>query len=270
MEFRGSPIKAIAIDIDGSYATGLDLTDFGYDVLRRVEEAGVFVVVVTGRCESAAVTIAERAGASAPAISCTGAVITQPGSRERVALNPLPDDDLEVALELAEELGLQPYVWDSAGIWMDREGPDTEYLGGCNFLTITPRPKPEQWDQPVKVMASASPEYLDAIGADVVARSTMERCLPGFFEACIPGCSKWDALELVLERLGVSPEETLGFGDSATDVESLSHIGMPIAVENAAAPIQDLAVAHIGHHETDAAARFLAELLELRETERAQ
>lgn len=261
LEFCGRPIKAVAIDIDGSYAPGLDLSDFGYEVLRRVEEEGVSVVVVTGRCESAALTIAERAGARGPAISCTGAVITEPGTRERVALNPLPENDLEVALALAEEMGLQPYVWDSAGIWTDREGPDTDYLGGCNFLTITPRPKPERWDQPVKVMASASPEYLDAITPEVVARSTMERCLPGFFEACIPGCSKWDALKIVLERIGVSPEETLGFGDSATDVEWLSKIGMPIAVENAAAPIQDLAVARIEHHETDAAARFLADLL---------
>ena len=90
LEFRGKPVKVIAIDIDGSYAPGLDLSDFGYEVLRRVEEEGVSVVVVTGRCESAALTIAERAGAHGPAISCTGAVITEPGTRKRVALNPLP------------------------------------------------------------------------------------------------------------------------------------------------------------------------------------
>ena len=105
MQLHGRPIKTIAIDIDGSYATGLDISDFGYEVLRRVEAEGVSVVVVTGRCEAAALAIADRAQLATPVISCTGSLVTDPQTRERLAINPLADRDVEVMLELADEEG---------------------------------------------------------------------------------------------------------------------------------------------------------------------
>ena len=261
MQLHGRPIKTIAIDIDGSYATGLDISDFGYEVLRTVEAEGVSVVVVTGRCEAAALAIADRAQLATPVISCTGSLVTDPQTRERLAINPLADRDGEVMLELAEQLDLQPYVWDSAGIWTDRGGPDTTELGVRNFVEITPRPMPERWNQVVKMMVSAPVDRLDAVTPQLHQATALKRCLPNFFEASAAGFSKWNALELVLDRLGARAEETLGFGDGGTDIEWLGRIGFPIAVANAAPPIQDLAVEHIGSFETDAAARFLASLL---------
>lgn len=263
MYFRDHPIKAIAIDIDGSYANGIDISDFGYNVLKEVQRGGVPVIVVTGRCEAAALTIAERAGLTAPVISCTGSMITDPATRERLEINPLADEDVDAMLRAARELDLQPYVWDSDGIWTDRAGKDTTELGIRNFLTIVPRPMPERWNQVVKVMVSASPTRLDAVEPQLRETTTLERCLPNFLEGSAKGFSKWDALRLVLDHIGVDAKDTLGFGDGGTDIEWLSQIGMPIAMENAAPEIHAVATESIGHHETDAAARFLSSLLDI-------
>ncbi|MGO1591712.1 MAG: HAD hydrolase family protein [Ancrocorticia sp.] len=260
MQLHGRPIHAIAIDIDGSYASGIDISDFGYTVLKKVQAEGVAVVVVTGRCEAAALTIAERAGLTAPVISCNGSMITDPTTHERLAVNPLAERDVDVMLELADKLNLQPYVWDSAGIWTDRGGPDTTELGARNFLEITPRPMPERWDQVVKMMVSGPAEYLDRVEPELAA-TALERCLPRFFEASAVGFSKWDALSLVLDRIGVAPANVLGFGDGGTDVQWLGSIGFPVAVANAAQRIQDIATHRIGHNETDAAPKFVADLL---------
>lgn len=47
------------------------------------------------------------------------------------------------------------------------------------------------------------------------------------------GGSKWIGIERILEHFGISPEQTISFGDSENDIEMLTHSGISVAMGNA-------------------------------------
>ena len=262
MQVLGHEISAVAIDIDGTMAATLDVSRQGFAVLKRLTEAGIPVIVITGRSESAALSIADEAGITAPVISCNGSMTTDPVTRERLDVHPMDPEEVGRMLERTKALDLQPFVWDVDGIWTDRYTEATQELEHRNSQKLIVSEPPSSWGEVVKIMVSAEPEHLDSVQTGLEDFPQLQRCLPNFMEASAAGFSKWAALKAVLGRLGVDPANVLGFGDGDTDVEWLSAIGLPVAVENAAEDVHAIAAHTIGHHSEDSVAGFLEDALD--------
>ncbi len=74
------------------------------------------------------------------------------------------------------------------------------------------------------------------------------------------GITKGTAIELVLDHLGVSPERSIGIGDSHNDVEMFDVVGTAVAMENAEPELKeraDLVTTGVDNHGVQNALRTL-------------
>lgn len=252
------PWRAVVLDVDGTIA-GADhrVSDYCRAVLRALVARGVTVVLATGRSERAALSLARGCGLTAPVISCLGAVVTVPVTQERLRLVDFDEDEVAGHLALAAAHGLQPFAWTVEEIHTDRDGIMTELLTRITGEQIAVPPERMPVRGVVKVALAGDPQAVAGLAAPGLTRS-----LPGLVEGSPRGASKADAVEYVLSRLGLDPVETLGAGDSETDVDFLAGLGGAVVPADAMPAARDVATFRVGDSRDDSVAAFLD--LELR------
>lgn len=253
-------IRVVALDIDGTLA-GSDhrVSTRSINVLTALQNAGVAPVIVTGRTEKAALSIAREAGLSAPVISCNGAIVSVQDAPERIreAVFGTP-----VILDLIDWAGTQDdlelILWTPGGMLAEKQTQATQLLQDINLEDVTVASFGHGVPNVVKVMVGGSTDSLDA-NAKVLTRAFpfLHRSLDNFFEGSPLGASKWESLQQVLASMRVDPASCLGIADGDTDIEWMSKIGHAIAVENARPSVLAIAEQVIGHHADDAVALFL-------------
>ena len=52
-------------------------------------------------------------------------------------------------------------------------------------------------------------------------------------------CSKWHAIESLCEKLNISPEDTMVFGDGNNDLDMVMHAGLGVAMDNACEALKE-------------------------------
>jgi len=194
--------KAVAVDIDGT------ITDNNKKIhldairsLRRLEDAGIPVILATGNVRAITYGLWRFIGASGPMVCENGGVVWHPewgapivradGGRARDAANML-----------AEELKL-----DANGIttnaWRESEWclfPDEDLEAITNLI--------------------ANSEYSDlSVIKTGFAIHLME-----------PQLSKAQGLKVALEKMGISAEDVLAVGDAPNDIPMFELLGHSIAV----------------------------------------
>ena len=92
------------------------------------------------------------------------------------------------------------------------------------------------------------PAECDAEVAAMLPGCRLPRWHPAFSDVVNARSNKAIGIQCVLDHIGVSPAETAAFGDGANDIEMLEHVGLGIAMGNAAPEVQ----AHADHVTTSA------------------
>jgi len=87
------------------------------------------------------------------------------------------------------------------------------------------------------------------------------RSLPYFCEILHPDGGKEKALDWLCQRLGVSREETVAFGNAWNDVPMLGWAGLGVAIGGAVPEVMDVADRIAPPIEEDGAAQFLEDLM---------
>jgi hypothetical protein len=230
--------RLVATDLDG---TLLDdegrLTERSEDVLVRLQNLGVHVVIVTARPLRWMDELWARVGGGrGVGIVSNGAITYDIGSREVLDLQGL---SAEAGLPMVEAI---------------REAvPGTafalECLGGYRhepaYVDLHPTPPDMRvgdlaglWDEPaVKVLAqhlTLDPDEFRARVTDVVGTSaTPTWTTDRLMEISAAGVTKGVALASLCERLGIEAEEVVAFGDMPNDIPMLTWAGTSYAVANA-------------------------------------
>jgi Cof subfamily protein (haloacid dehalogenase superfamily) len=214
------------------------LHDRTVTALRRAHEAGIHVIVVTGRMVQSVRKAMAPAGVREPAICYQGAVVVD-GDGRWLRHEPLP---LELAREtiaaLADE-GYSPncYVDDELYVAADTEAARAyAALNRIDFHVVGPL---LDWldEPPTKLVAVGDPPALDALQPRMKdrfgAREYISKSLPHFLEFAAPGVTKGAGLDFLSERVGFTREQTVAFGDGENDVELVEWAGYGVAVANA-------------------------------------
>ena len=230
--------RLVATDLDG---TLLDdegrLTERSEDVLVRLQQLGVRVVIVTARPLRWMDDLWARVGGGrGVGIVSNGAITYDIGSREVLDLQGLP---AEVGLPMVESIraaapgtafaleSLGGYRREPAYVDLHPTPPDMR-VGGLAGL----------WDEPAaKVLAqnlTLDPgefraRVIDAVGTSATPTWTTDRLM----EISAAGVTKGGALAALCERLGIGAEEVVAFGDMPNDIPMLTWAGTSYAVANA-------------------------------------
>ncbi len=246
------PIRLIALDIDGTLLdTKVQLSEQNRTALRRAYEAGIEIVLGTGRRHKFALPIAEKLGFDLCLISSNGAV-TRSLQGELFHQDLLPQ---QTALKLCGVMReFHPYMvltFDREGRgaivcenderlyevlqrWMEKNSPFIEYVSPIEKALVTD-PIQAMFCGPIE-LSKTMLQTLEA--SDFRQEFTLLRTQYDWRDLCIidllnAGCSKGHALERWCNYRGIDRSEVMAIGDNYNDIEMLTFAGHPVIMQNA-------------------------------------
>ncbi len=204
-----------------------------------MRDAGVHVIVVTGRMFRAVRPYLAEAGLDDPVICYQGAVVADPRSGEFLRHIPIPRAVALEAMDAVVAAGyhLNCYVDDL--LYVAEVTPEARAYADFQHLEIHVVGDLRAWlrADPTKLVAVGDPHALDGLEEELKPRFRgrlfIAKSLPYFLEFAHPDVSKGSGLDFVARRLGFAPEQTVACGDGENDRELLDWAGFGVAVANA-------------------------------------
>ncbi len=293
-----APVKLVATDVDGtilSYAQSISgkVSTRTVEAFQAAREAGIAVVLVTGRPVRGLRGISSALGLMGPVIASNGAMTYDLAANTPLDHQPLATQSLFDAKDLIQEL--DPTVAFAAetpqmlhmeesfargSLWFDDERRraagirDAEITMGPLDETLerhTARPVSAESFAPkvpvLKLLAKTHAMEADAFIAAAQERIghmvTVTHSAPGvsLLEISAKGVNKAQALRRYADSLGIDAEHTIAFGDMPNDVEMLQWAGTSWAVGSAHPMARSAADRIAGTCENDGVAEVLELLL---------
>ncbi len=247
-----SPIRLIAVDIDGTLLNSqFRVSDKDLQALRRANQDGIEVILVTGRRHAFALPIAKQLGFDLWLISSNGAVTR---SLEGEAFHR----DLLPVTTCRELCGVMEEFRGNMVVTFDKESKGALVLERMDELTSSIRHWLEKNMQfidfvvPIENALTANPVqamFCGTISRMQAAVRTLEssrvkdkitfvRTEYPARDLCIvdvlnQDCSKGHALKRWANYRGIRREQVMAIGDNFNDLEMLAFAGMPFIMGNA-------------------------------------
>jgi Cof subfamily protein (haloacid dehalogenase superfamily) len=232
--------RALALDLDGTLLnSGLRLSDNNAEAVRAAMERGVEVVLATARFFGIASRTASRLEVQTPLICSNGALVKRPDGEELLHLQ-LDQALAREVTTMGDERGWEMFTT----------------IGGTTYMQMRPGIIPERLPGGLKIaerhsdhIDEGAPTCVLVFGHEAVgeieakvlpvhegrARISINRPTNSAHYVIFthPDAEKARALSLVLESLGVAPEDTIAMGDSESDIAMFRVAGLGIAMRNA-------------------------------------
>lgn len=270
MSLAGLP-KLVATDLDGTLVRSDDtVSDYSVSVLRKVREAGIALVGVTGR-GARLIELCRRDLPDADffVLAQGGYVLDQRDLDDVRVLRRarIPGPDLAEALRLLEQaagpLSVLVEALDEprAPLWGDTHvvWPYPEWIPYERALALS-GPAYKGFAHAAELTAD---ELLD-IARVVIPPSlgTVTQAGLGYVEITAPGVDKGSGLALVAAELGIAAQDVCVFGDMPNDVPMFEWAqGRRVAVANAHPSVLALADEVTASNDADGVAAWLETLL---------
>ncbi|MCU1499031.1 MAG: HAD-superfamily hydrolase, subfamily [Acidimicrobiales bacterium] len=234
--------RAIATDLDGTLLrSDGSVSGRTRAAVHAAEEAGLLVIIATGRPPRWIAPIVEQLGDRGLVVCANGATVYDPARHELVHRTELDGavalavvDDIEAAfpeavlgVEQGFDFGIDPSI-ERTGIELAAHMADVVVAPIRSFL-----------DRPVtKLIVRLPPPAPEGTAASVqavvgsralVTHSTNE----AFLELSHPSVHKAATVERLLVEAGVVAAEVVAFGDMPNDLELIRWAGLGVAVANA-------------------------------------
>ena len=245
-------IRLLAVDIDGTLLdSNFQISPANLSALRAAHEAGVDIVLVTGRRHTFALPVALELGFDLCLISSNGAIT-------KSIRGELFHRDLLPANAARQFCSVMDKFRKNVVLTFDREEKGALVMEGVEELTLSIRRWVEKnrdyidFVQPVEAALTTDPVQAMVCGpitrmqaaeatlaaSDLFPDVTVLKTQYDHRDLCIldvlnQGCSKGHALERWARHRGIKREEIMAIGDNFNDVEMLEFAGNPVIMGNA-------------------------------------
>jgi Cof subfamily protein (haloacid dehalogenase superfamily) len=257
-------IRLIAIDIDGTLmpSTGLRISPRNCAALHAAEEAGIEIVIATGRRQAYAMPLIAQLGLNDDSvmISSNGAVVR--------GFNGELLDRRFLPVETARELCVALRGYGTLVFTFDREGAGSLVIESVRQLharidrwveanrpyLVEVQPIERAFDggeEPIQGMVCGTVAEMVAaekqlLLSDVSQHIAMHRTEYAVRNLSIldllpPGCSKGAALDSLAQIRGLERDQIMAIGDNLNDLEMLEYAGRAVVMANAGQEVLALA-----------------------------
>lgn len=273
-------IRLIAIDLDGTLLNSrVELTGENRAALQRAHDAGIEIVLGTGRRHDFAMPIAKTLGFDLWLFSSNGAV-TRSTTGETFHRDMLPKATaIRLARALRQYRNYMVLTFDRPDMgaivceshdqlygviqrWMEKNAPYIRYVSPIENA-VTEDPIQAMFCGPVALMEQTlrDVEALDFREFTVLRTQYDHRdlCILDILNA---GCSKGHALERWAKHRGMDRSEVMAIGDNYNDVEMLTFAGHPVIMGNACEELKQAGYAVTLHHDEHGVAATIGQVLE--------
>ena len=239
-------IKAVFTDIDGTLLNSQHrVTPKTREQIQRIIQRGIPFVIVSARSPSGIYPIMRRNDFTCALISYSGALIMD---RDR---NVLYSKEIrrETAKRIEQFFADKKYDMSwciySGDDWLAPDRSDERIRGEEQIVEALSREGTVD-DLPAgvgvnKFLCICAPGTIDGIEREVkeaFPEAAVVRSSDILLEIMAKGISKREAVERYCRHLGISPKETIAFGDNYNDVEMLEAVGTGYVMGNAPAEIK--------------------------------
>lgn len=230
--------KLIALDLDDTLLNAKkEVTPGTRRAIQRAVEAGVHVVLASGRTFPGMRFVLDDLGHADYTISSGGAVVTDP-HRNPVFTCPVPAESAKKVMRYAAESGIYFQVFSGSDFYyLERTQKTANYEANVKFTGIHDPGLLNRDVGPLsKILIMDSPEKVSEL------RAQINRLFPdvqtvfsqiGYLEILNADVSKGKALWFIAQILDLTPGEIIAMGDSEIDIPMIEYAGLGIAMENA-------------------------------------
>lgn len=241
----------IAIDLDGTTLNNQSkLSRFTIETLRKLDNLGHLVMIVTGRPYRNSIDIYNEMNINSPMVNFNGAYCHHPKKNDwlpayheeldkEIAFELFAhQDDLDINLLIAE--GRDRMFTSSMNLPDSPFFPkDIAEISQLNRTNLTKNPTALTILCDVEKQEMIEERIMARYGDDVSVR-TWGGILP-ILEVVRQGINKSVAVKKVSEFYHIPNENVLAFGDENNDLEMLQHAGLGVAMKNATDEIKGIA-----------------------------
>lgn len=265
------PIRLLAVDLDFTLLdSNREIPEANRRAVRRAWEAGITVVLASGRIASGMARFADHLKLSTPLVSCNGALVIDGNGQTVVERTCHPEVSRRI-LDYCRAHDHHVHLYAEGAIWFAE--PDA-YAGTYLSRARQPDHRFVGWEalysfEPIKLVVMGEPEEVararsglsETVGPD---RSSVTVSEAEYLEFLPAECSKATGLGALAERLGIARDEVAAIGDYENDLEMVRWAGFGAAVGNALPEVQAAADVVVGTNDEGGVAQFIDLLLENR------
>lgn len=264
----------IAIDLDGTTLNNQSrLTQFTIETLRKLDNLGHLVMIVTGRPYRNSIDIYNEMNINSPMVNFNGAYCHHPKKKhwlpayheeldKEIAFELFAhQDDLDINLLIAE--GRDRLFTSSMNLPDSPFFPkDQAEISQLNRANLTQNPTALTIMCDVEKQKNIEGRIMARYGRDVSVR-TWGGVLP-ILEVVRQGINKAVAVEKVSDFYHIPNKNILAFGDENNDLEMLQYAGLGVAMKNATDEIKGIANTQTElTNDEDGLAHFLLDYFDL-------
>jgi 5-amino-6-(5-phospho-D-ribitylamino)uracil phosphatase len=274
--------RLLAIDIDGTLVNSRsELTPPTLAALARVRDAGIHIVLATGRRYSQAIPLVEPLGIEVPIVTASGALVKNPLDHQTLYQARFERQVLLDVLAVIDRHGYEPVLCadtfaDDFDYYYGRAGFQSPQLN--EYFALNPnrgRLWPEllsspPWeafcgfvmgtlDEMLALEAALHREMPEKLQTNVL-RSP--RYLGYFVEFASAGVTKWSAIQRLAREWEIEDAEICAVGDDINDLPMIRGAGLGVAMGNAP-PVVKVAADRIAPtHDEDGLAQAIAWMMD--------
>jgi len=237
--------------------------------LTRARDAGLHVIVVTGRMVQSVRRFLEPAGLHDPIVCYQGAVVADADGRW-LRHEPIPLALAREAIEALGEEGYGPNVYVGDELYVAKVTQAARDYASFQHLEIHEVGDLNAWldGPPTKLVCVGDTDALDAVEVRMKerfgSRLYISKSLPYFLEFAARGVTKGAGLDFLAAHMGFTPRAAIAFGDGENDVELVEWAAYGVAVENAHVRVKAVADWVCPSAADEGVAQVLEALLDLR------
>lgn len=257
-------IRLAAIDIDGTLLTPQGtLTERNIAAIGRACEAGVNVVLATGKSRASAIWILEDLDLHMPGVFTQGTTVYD-AEGQIWHSTTFADDAARGVLRFAEARSFSTLVYAGERLLIN---DDASFRRQIHDKFHEPLPDVVGSMLPrVAELAINKIVVYDPVDDGEARRALQDLCedqahvtqaVPHYIEVLPAQASKGAGLRWLLEQMGIAPSQTLAIGDGENDIEMLQMVGVGVAMRNAHPRVTAVAGHRVGTNEESGVAQAL-------------
>jgi len=235
--------KAIALDMDGTLLnTEHKLTTKTRDALLQAQEAGVKVILASGRPDFGMMTVAKELRLKdygGIVSSFNGGKVIDMQSNEVINENALTIKDCHELYDFSRicQIGLMTYNENSI-ITEDCDKYTKLEFQSCEIpFKKVDNFKESVANAPIKCLGTGDPEHIIEAAKKFQTkfndRFSIFSSMPFFLEMTKKGVNKGVSLEQIAKYLNINLTEIIACGDGNNDLEMIKRAGLGVAMDNA-------------------------------------